>query len=60
MQYTVARKNLYTHYKSFLNVKGVFKYHFNAILTCAFLIIRLLRFDGRLLKIVIPAEYALF
>jgi hypothetical protein len=41
-------------------VKGVFKYLFKATLNCVCLFIRLLRFDGRLLKILMSAHYALF
>jgi hypothetical protein len=38
----------------------VFKHLFNATLNCDFLFIRLLRFDDRLLKVLMPAQYALF
>jgi hypothetical protein len=58
-----SRKNFCSYYESFLNVRNssaewkewVFKYLFNA-----FLFIRILRFDGWLLKIFMSAQYALF
>jgi hypothetical protein len=40
--------------------ESVFKYLFNATLNCTVFFIRLQRFDGRLLKILMPAQYALF